>query len=67
MIEFIRVLNKPYRRIDLVIEGFCMIIDGIVYIISFGYLRTNLQMWKIDRNLDRMSSYVNNKIEDTGE
>ena len=38
MIQFVRELNKPYRRSDFVIEGFCMIIDGIVHIISFGYL-----------------------------
>lgn len=67
MIQFVRELNKPYRRSDFVIEGFCMIIDGIVHIISFGYLRMGLQLWWIDKKLDRMFSYLETEIKNKGE
>ena len=67
MIQFIRKLNKPYKRSDFVIGGFCMIIDGIVHIISFGYLRTGLQIWWIDKKLDKALSYLDDEIKSKGD
>jgi hypothetical protein len=66
MIQFVRKLNKPYKRSDFVIEGFCMIIDGIVHIISFGYVRTGLQIWCINKKLDRMLSHLQDEIKNEG-
>lgn len=62
MIQLVRGLNKPYRRIDFIIEGFCMIIDGFVHIFSFGYIRSGLQFWWTHKTLHRGLSYIENKI-----
>lgn len=60
MAQYVRNLNKPFRRIDFVIEGFCCIIDGIVHICSFGYIRTELQISWHHYTLKRFCSYLEN-------
>jgi hypothetical protein len=61
MITFVRKLNPPYKRIHFMIEGIFLIIDGITNIISFGYLRTGLQIWWIDK---RMKDFFNSSNEE---
>jgi hypothetical protein len=58
MIQLVKGLNKPYRRIDFMIGGVCQIIDGLVDIISFGYARTGLNIWWTDKCLDRFCKYL---------
>ena len=67
MIQFVRYLHKPYRRSDFVIEGFCMIIDGIVHIVSFGYVRIGLQIWWTDKKIDNIFQYLKDEIKNKGD
>jgi hypothetical protein len=58
MIQIVKGLNKPYKRIDFVIEGICKIIDGIIDVISFGYISTDFYMWYVDKCLDRWIKFI---------
>ena len=40
----IRKLNEPYRRIDFVIGGLCAIGDGLVSVLSVGYVSVDLHL-----------------------
>jgi hypothetical protein len=51
MITFVRKLNPPYKRIDFIIEGACMIVDGLVFIVSLGYGRTDFHIWWIRKKI----------------
>lgn len=57
MIQIIKGLNKPYRRIDFVIGGFCGITDGIIDVISFGYARASFKRWWNRKCLHRFCAY----------
>lgn len=46
------------QRIDFMIGGVCQIIDGIVDIISFGYVRTGLNFWWTSKCLHRFCNYI---------
>ena len=61
MIQIVRGLNKLYRRIDSVIGGICGIMDGIVEIISFGYMRTCFKGWRNRKCLHKFCAYHEDK------
>lgn len=58
MVKIVRKLNPPYKRIHFMIEGVFLIIDGITNIISFGYLRTGLQMWWTKRKMKEFFNFL---------
>jgi len=58
MIQIVKGLNKPYRRIDFMIGGICQIIDGITDIISLGYIRTDFNSWWTLKCLRKFCDYI---------
>ena len=49
--------SKTCTRIDTMTGGVCQVIDGIVSIISLGYIATDLYIRWIDVQMDRTLRY----------
>uniref|UniRef100_A0A6M3X589 Uncharacterized protein n=1 Tax=viral metagenome TaxID=1070528 RepID=A0A6M3X589_9ZZZZ len=61
MVQFVRKLNKSYRRIYFVIGGVFKILDGVIDIISYGYVRLDLNMWWTRRIMRKFLSCLENE------
>ena len=59
----IRGLNAPYTRTGLIFGGCCQIIDGIIIVLSLGYLNPGLNMQWTDNQLKRSFMWVIKEID----